>query len=796
MSNGGSNSENGHFKYGLKLMKSGKYDDAILEFNQVKEDKNYVFKANVNRGICLYNLQREAEARKIFEDLNIAEYIDPYYRGLVHFYLNEYLLSLYYFAIVPASDPASDPDRKFLLFRIGLTYLELLEQIKKFKEEILLGKEGLYTDKWLDEFQKLELMHKQTLHPDLQNKNIPLFTESLKFIEEFKSDLDSLKENKLNNGRMISFCEKWISRTSLCEIKFLSDGISKECNFSEFFYNKGVALSNIEKYKEAIEAFDVAICKPDSYALAVNNKGNTYVKMEQFKDAIEAYTEAISINPKYSIAYNNRGQVYFNLKNYKKALEDFDRAIESNTSNYNAWTNKGAVFFHQKEYGQAKEAFEKALELNPDYALANVYLAKILLYLGSSALSYDKINKTLDFDVRNADAWKLKGQLLLKDKKYEEAVESFDHAFQYSKGDSSLVLWKAYARYLEVLDQEYPSFFSRTDQEEKPDAVLSHETKSIDERVVDVSKKVINSLPLNSDDSQSSDSDKSSDETPDKKESKGSRFKSEYYSIIRELEMYSCISCKRKDINSHIILDTSADVLFWGKKNIKLFFLPIVRHFLIKFNSFSVAGISLQSINSDLEKYELDDVKSYVLFLLGCLYYKVGDYFEAKNKLEECIKYGPNGIQKSASQLLDHISVNYIRSPWWTWWLSSPTYRWTKRIIFVFYSLMFIVLLLFHPFIYPALLEFIYLNQFNDSFVKASISPDFFTESSAASVNSLLYYVLVSIPIFILFSPHISKIIIKAEPVEMEMKSPKDFEFILHPCLMDDIVRKIDDVPD
>jgi phenylalanine-4-hydroxylase len=56
--------------------------------------------------------------------------------------------------------------------------------------------------------------------------------------------------------------------------------------------------------------------------------------------------------------------------------------------------------------------------------------------------------------------------------------------------------------------------------------------------------------------------------------------------------------------------------------------------------------------------------------------------------------------------------------------------------------------------------------------------------------------VLVSIPIFILFSPHISKLVVRAAPVEMEMKSPKDFEFILHPCLMDDIVRKIDDVPD
>ncbi|WP_292378065.1 tetratricopeptide repeat protein [Methanosarcina sp. UBA289] len=621
--------------------------------------------------------------------------------------------------------------------------------------------------------------------------------------------------------------------------KYVENYIKK--NLDKLLYNLGIAYSGLENNEKAIEAFNLSTKVNSNYALAYNNKGNIFVKMGKYGNAIEAYTKATDINKKYSIAYNNRGQVYFNIKDYKKSLEDFDNAIESNPSNYNAWTNKGAVFFYQKEYGKAKEAFEKALKLKPDYALANVYLAKIFLYLGSSELSYEKINKALDFDIRNADAWRLKGQLQLKDKKYEEAVESFDHAFQYSKVDLFLVLWKAYAHYLEVLDQES---LSSENKEEKPQVVWSRETKSIDERVIDVSKKVINSLPLKPNNSQSS------NRSSDKKEDENSKFKNEHYSIIRELEMYSSVCCKGKEIPSHVVLDMLADFFFWVKKNIELLFLPIFRYFLIKSISFKIIeehfklinstlvkikGKYLKSINSTLENYELENVKSYVLYLLGCLYYKVGDYFEAKIYLEECIKQGPKHIKKSASPLFDYISTNYIRSPWWTWWLSSPTYHWTKRVIFTFSSFGFIVLLLFHPFIYSILFKFIYLSQFKDFFIETNItsnmtnnitsnmtnnttipknltetitenksvynntltkSNEIFVNFDSFPVNNILYYVLVSIPIFILFSPHISKLTFKTPPVEMEMKSPKDFEFILYPCLMDDVVRKIDDIPE
>ena len=876
-SNGINDNNEGKFKNGLDLMKKGDYQGAILVFNDYLHHHPTEVKAKVNKGICLYNLQRDIEAKKILEEVtknvttkNVPEnaekqdYID-YYKGLAYFYLKEYSESLAFFL-------SSSHDLCFIM--IGQTCLEISEYLEDLRRRVYHG-----------------IKVKGNINKEIKNTG-----EVIKKIGQSSNNVQN------DSNIIIHSLEKLTSKAKSLSIEYLEKGIRvldkkigekglwETDNLSELYYNRGVALSNLGKYEEAITAFDEAIGESDSYALALNNKGNTCVKMENFEDAIEAYTKAIKISEKkYSIAYNNRGQVYFNLKNYKKALEDFEEAIKSNPLNYNAWTNKGAVFFYQKEYGKAKEAFEKALDLNPDYALANVYLAKLFFYLGNPTLAFETINKALDLDVRNADAWRLKGQLLLEDN-YEEAVKSFDNAVQYSKGDVSLVLWKAYARYLKVLNtksqtssssnqEESSNQVGSSNQEEKPKFPWFSEIKKKINSLLPKSnnsqssnespnkkedKKKINSLLPKSNNSQSSSG------SPDKKEDEGSKSKNEYYSIIRELEMYSSISSGRKDTKKHIILEKWDDFSFWVRKNIELLFLPFIRYFLINHILFFIlilifillgliyliiadliqitvvfepsihlttafkpligrlliivivlmisfiilkavvpSNTYLQSINSALEKHETNNVNSYVLCLLGCLYYEVGDYFEAKNKLEECIKYGSKDVKKSATPVLDYksatpvldyISANRIRSTWWTWWIASPTYRWAKRVIFVFSSLWFISLLLFHPFIYPILFKFIYFRQFKIFFSEANVfsnmtdNNEIFTNFDPSIVDKSLYYALILIPLFILFSPHILKFGLKAPYVEIEMKSPKDFEFILHPCLMDDVVRKIDDI--
>ena len=66
--------------------------------------------------------------------------------------------------------------------------------------------------------------------------------------------------------------------------------------------NKGLALDDINKYDEAIKAFDKAIEINPQYSLAWYNKGRALYKLNKFDEAIKAYDKAIEIDPQHSNA--------------------------------------------------------------------------------------------------------------------------------------------------------------------------------------------------------------------------------------------------------------------------------------------------------------------------------------------------------------------------------------------------------------------------------------------------------------------------------------------------------------
>jgi len=85
---------------------------------------------------------------------------------------------------------------------------------------------------------------------------------------------------------------------------------------SYIHFQSGCALGKLERYEEAIKAYDRAIeLKPD-YAIAYYNKGCTLGKLERYEEAIVAYDKAIELDPDYVGAYYQRS-IYLSLKEYK-----------------------------------------------------------------------------------------------------------------------------------------------------------------------------------------------------------------------------------------------------------------------------------------------------------------------------------------------------------------------------------------------------------------------------------------------------------------------------------------------
>ncbi|MGX8190081.1 S16 family serine protease [Rickettsia conorii] len=121
---------------------------------------------------------------------------------------------------------------------------------------------------------------------------------------------------------------------------------------------KGYALNILEKYDEAIAAYDKAIeLKPD-YADAYAGKGCQYNFLEQYDEAIKCCNKAIELDSKCPSAYNNKGYALYELKQYIEAVKAFDKAIELDPKYDAALENKQAALD-----AMACQALDKAFEV-------------------------------------------------------------------------------------------------------------------------------------------------------------------------------------------------------------------------------------------------------------------------------------------------------------------------------------------------------------------------------------------------------------------------------------------------
>jgi Flp pilus assembly protein TadD len=153
-------------------------------------------------------------------------------------------------------------------------------------------------------------------------------------------------------------------------------------NYALAYIMKGWTLNNLKLYEEALAAYDQAIRLDPNYAVTYNNKGNALRNLKLYEKALIAYEQAIRLDPNYTAAYNNKGNALRNLKRYEEALTAYEQAIRLNPNYAEVYINKGIALDELNRYKEALSAYEQAIRLNPDYALAYINKGKVLEKLG------------------------------------------------------------------------------------------------------------------------------------------------------------------------------------------------------------------------------------------------------------------------------------------------------------------------------------------------------------------------------------------------------------------------------
>lgn len=94
----------------------------------------------------------------------------------------------------------------------------------------------------------------------------------------------------------------------------------------------GLCHLKLNDLPQAYADFTNVIRQDDRFALAYYNRGQVLAFLEKFKESVADYDMAIALMPDYAPAYNNRGNVKFLMKDTTAACEDWKKSIEMGNS--------------------------------------------------------------------------------------------------------------------------------------------------------------------------------------------------------------------------------------------------------------------------------------------------------------------------------------------------------------------------------------------------------------------------------------------------------------------------------
>ncbi len=174
----------------------------------------------------------------------------------------------------------------------------------------------------------------------------------------------------------------------------------------------GNILFNAGKYNESITYLEYSD-EPDSYYKV----GLAFLKMGRKQQAIQFLSKAAKSNEFKDRAYMELGRIEFNSGNTNKAKEYLNKSSLPEASLLHALC--------LKKEGREKEASSNLLKLRGKVdGLAYIELAKILIERKELSSALKNIKEASKFERAEAEAFYLKGKILLDTEKEEEALKT------------------------------------------------------------------------------------------------------------------------------------------------------------------------------------------------------------------------------------------------------------------------------------------------------------------------------------------------------------------------------------
>ena len=201
-------------------------------------------------------------------------------------------------------------------------------------------------------------------------------------------------------------------------------------DYAKAYYNRGVAKNDLGEHFAAISDYDKAIQRKPDDAKAYNNRGVAKNDLGEHFAAISDYDKAIQLKPDYAKAYNNRGVAKNDLGEHFAAISDYDKAISLKPDDAKAYNNRGVAKWALGQHFAAISDYDKAIQLKPDYAMAYYNRGGAKYHLGQHGAAISDYDKAIQLKPDYADAYNNRGVAKNNLGEHFAAISDYDKAIQ------------------------------------------------------------------------------------------------------------------------------------------------------------------------------------------------------------------------------------------------------------------------------------------------------------------------------------------------------------------------------
>ena len=213
------------------------------------------------------------------------------------------------------------------------------------------------------------------------------------------------------------------------------------------YYGLGLAYTGLEKFEDAIAAYQRAIVSAPDWAYTHAALGSAYANTHRYAEALDAYKVAVALDSDDEMIHHQIGNVYSKRGEHAAATRHQLRAIAIAPQFAAAHYQLGLLYAHEKRWTDAINAYRTAYQNDPALVESLYNLAQAYLRAGDAAAAREQMAL---FEERKAALTPLHqlrgalqrtqgtteraqvlvniGRFYLKDGHYEKAVSEYQKA--------------------------------------------------------------------------------------------------------------------------------------------------------------------------------------------------------------------------------------------------------------------------------------------------------------------------------------------------------------------------------